>query len=132
MFANSQLPSAQVAIRPKPLQAGSAELSSGQLYRPSASACQISITASSTGIPSPSSTRQVSDTRSPFAAGPAICLTERSSVVRQKLKNGPTVCDGVGISSISCLEGGRLRSPEHDVEPVSRRPLRLGRLQIEP
>src|SRR5579863_8652656 len=134
MVSNSQLPSSAVAIRPKPNHAASlvfSRISSGWLYLPSASACQISITASLTGVPSPSMTRQVSQTRSPLACGEAMHLTERASVI-PKWKYGPAVCEGVGIRSMSSLERRGVAPAQDDVKTEAQRPLRLRRLQIKP
>src|SRR5689334_21031428 len=96
---------------------------------PSASACQISTMASGRPSPSPSSTRQVRITRSPFACDPAIFRTEHFSVVKPKEKKGPTVWDGV--MCILSFERSRLRSAYHDVEFVTQRPLWLRSFQVK-
>src|SRR6185369_912075 len=96
---------------------------------PSASACQISTMASGIPTPSPSNTRQVRTTGSPFASGPTMLRTEHFSVVRPKEKNGPTVWDGV-VCMLS-LERSRLWSADHDVEFVTQSPLRLCSFHIE-
>src|SRR6266571_957632 len=134
MVSNSQLPSSPVARRPKPTQPGCTIFgcrSSGWLYLPLASACQISIIASLSGVPSPSNTRQVSQTRSPCICGPAMRLMQCSSVVGSKWKNGPTVCDGVGTRSISALKRCGFGTAQHDVELIACGPLRLRGFQIE-
>src|SRR5262249_16094399 len=87
--------------------------------------------ASLTGSCSPSSTRQESHTLSPSACGPAMRRTHCLSDVRLKWKNGPTVCDGVGISSMSFLKWRSLGPAQHDVKFVGGSPLRLCGVQIE-
>src|SRR5208282_3934000 len=63
------------------------------------SACHNSIIASGTGTPSPSSTRKVSSTLSPFA--PSLAIREiLPASVRPRCRYGPTVCEGVGVKSI--------------------------------
>src|SRR5579864_3655634 len=87
--------------------------------------------ASFTGAPSPSSTRNVIHIRSPLACGLAMQLMQCSSVVSSILKNGPTVCEGLGTRSISGFKRSRLRPAQHDVELETLSPLRPRCLQIE-
>src|ERR1700733_6456023 len=132
--SSTHRPSSPVARRPKPIHPGSGCFgcgSSGWLYLPLESACQISSIASFTGAPSPSSTRKVIHTRSPLACGPATQLTQCSSVVSSIRKYGPTVCDGVGARVASGFKRCGLRPAQHDVELETLCPLRLRRLQIE-
>src|SRR5471030_297854 len=125
-----------VSKRPKPRKAGSADAlrgCSGCAYLPWASACQISIMESpGVGRPSPSSTRNERRMRAPCA--PSRVRTPRDGfVVSPKLKNGPTVCDALGItcSPYESLERSGLAAAQHDVEPVTQGPFRLRHRQIE-
>src|SRR5579859_2538435 len=86
--------------------------------------------ASGTGTPSPSKTRQIRRMCSPLASGVASIPSNIS--VRPKWKNGPTVCDGLGIRSMLSLKGGGLSPPQDNVELIAKRPLRLRRFQVEP
>src|SRR5262245_20330679 len=87
------------------------------------------MTASGTGAPSPSTTRPSMTMRSPCA--PAAVRSLHSGRSSPSEKNGPTVCDGVGINlSAMARASGRFerrRAPaaEHHVPAVAERPFRL-------
>src|SRR5262249_39596730 len=104
-------------------------------YRPAAFACQISIIASGTGNPSPSMTRPSIVMRSP--AGPALVRSPQSGRARPRWKNGPTVCDGVGISFSAIADSGsgridwrRCAAAQNQIETIAQRPLRLAQVRV--
>src|SRR5262245_35219960 len=85
--------------------------------------------ASLTAAPSPSSTRP-SIRRAPGVSGGTRWACGVAS--KEKEKNGPTVCEGVvPSSSTSGLHGRRVAATQDDVEAVGKRPLGLGRLEVE-
>src|SRR5579872_5956574 len=92
-------PSSAVASLPKPRNVASPDVPAPLLYSPAQSACHTSIMASGTAAPSPSSTRNVSRTGSPSAPLPATQATLWLSV-RPRCRNGPAVCEGVGVQSV--------------------------------
>src|SRR5215467_5970558 len=63
--------------------------------------------------------------RSPAGSG------AMSTVCMPIAKNGPTVCEGVAASRMSLLHRGLLASAQHDVEAISKRISRRGRLPVE-
>ncbi len=99
MVSNSQLPFSAVPMRPKPRNPGSSDFccaSSGWLYLPSEFACHISIMASGTASPLPSSTRTVSRTRSPLTCGPAMQRTLHLSRRETEMKKRTDGLRGCG------------------------------------
>src|SRR5471030_3245075 len=125
-----------VSKRPKPRKAGSADAwrgSSECAYLPWASACQISIMESpGVGRPSPSSTRNERRMRAPCTPS-RVRIPRDGFAVSPKLKNGPTVCDALGItcSPYRLLERSGLAAAKNDVEPVTQGPFLLRHGEIE-
>src|SRR6185437_8319865 len=125
-------PSSSVGERPNPWNPGVSGfscVSSGWAYLPAALACQTSISASLTGLPSPSSTRPRSVIRSPGTSGPAISVTNIG--VRPMRRYGPMACDAVGCSPISLLHRCVVTPTQHDVESVAQGVVRAGQLPVE-
>src|SRR5262245_17555192 len=127
-----KFPLSSVGIRPypvKPSSSRSSRLSAGWAYLPCVSACQISISASGNGSPSPSSTRPAIVTRSPGTPGPDRSF--RFNHARPMVKNGPTVCDGVAGRLISCLHRRGFAAAKDDVKSVAQRPFRYRAIPVE-
>src|SRR5689334_6018997 len=118
--------------RPNPLKVSSSGFSwksSGCAYLPWEFACHVSISASFTGLPSPSTTRPCSVMRSPLTLGGATSVTVPA--VNPIDKNGPAVCDGVLIVPMSAHHGRRVPAPQHNVEAIRDREFRHGVIPIE-
>src|SRR5580658_236788 len=91
--------------------------------------------ASGTVTPCPSSTVQISFTRSPFTSGPAMRGAERGPV-RPIWKYGPTVCEASGTRSsffflLFAFKGSRLGSTEHNIKFESKGPIGLRQVDLE-
>src|SRR5918997_4127771 len=123
-------PSSSVRQRPKPRKPDpeAPRGSSGWSKRPSASACQVSITPSGTDAPAPSRTTPEMRIAPGVPSGTTRCPSVQVSPMD---RNGPTVCDGVSRSLMGLLERGLLAAAQHDVPAVGERPLRPGGLQVE-
>src|SRR5215472_4563153 len=85
--------------------------------------------ASGMGTPSPSRTCPSISMRSPLAAPPWVrsAVSARSSPTA---KNGPTVCDGVGMSFTSRLHGRRGAAAQHEVEAIAQSELCFAQVGI--
>src|SRR5689334_1565681 len=81
------------------------------------------------GAPSPSRTWPSISIRSPLAAPPWVrsAVSARS---RPTAKNGPTVCDGVGMSFTSRLHRRRAAAAQHEIEAIAERELRLTEIRV--
>src|SRR5436190_8408496 len=138
MVRKRYAPCASVRQRPKPRKRGSIGLScasSGCAYLPCALACQISTTASLTGLPSPSTTRPESVIRSPATPAGASSTTVKGS--KPILTYGATVWEEVVsrliVSSLAARGFHRCRvtAAQHDIVAVGKRNVGNRRFPVE-
>src|SRR5271167_807037 len=137
MVEKRKRPASSVRQRPKPRNPASIGLScasSGCAYLPWALACQISTTASLTGLPSPATMRPARLMRSPPT--PAAARSTTTDGAKPMLTYGPTVCDEVVSWLMTASAAGRFHrrrvaTAQHDV--VAKRKSGVGqrRLPIE-
>src|SRR5690349_20811464 len=120
-----KVPSFAVSRRVKPYGLASPPADRGVL--PVGASCHVSIIASPTACPAPSSTRPASTTASPSSARTHLAPSFQRSA---SWKKGPIVCEGVR-AAISDPQRRGLGARQHDVEPIAERDAFDARLEVE-